>query len=82
MPAAGVMVANPATMPVAMPTTVGLPCLIHSRAIQVKAATAALMWVTSMAMPASVLAATALPALNPNQPTQSIAAPMTTKLLL
>ena len=40
------------------------------------------MCVTSIAIPASELAATALPALNPNHPTQSMAAPITTRLLL
>ena len=69
-------------MPVAIPTTVGLPCLIHSTDIQTSAATAALMWVTSMAIPASPFAATALPALKPNQPTHNIAAPITTMVLL
>ena len=35
------------------------------------------MWVTSMAMPAAPSAATALPALKPNQPTHSMHAPVT-----
>ena len=35
------------------------------------------MCVTSIAMPASALAATALPALKPNQPTHSMPAPVT-----
>ena len=34
-------------------------------------------WVTSMAIPAVTSAASWLPALNPNQPTQSMAAPVT-----
>ena len=42
LPDAGVIVARPATIPVAMPTMVGLPPLIHS-AIQVKAPVAALI---------------------------------------
>ena len=46
------------------------------------AATAALMCVTSIAMAASPFAATALPALNPNQPTQSMEAPIITIVLL
>ena len=69
-------------MPVAMPITVGLPILTHSIPIQVSAPTAALIWVTNMAIPAEPSAATALPALKPNQPTHSIAAPMTTIVLL
>ena len=40
------------------------------------------IWVTSMAMPADSLAATALPALKPNQPTHSIPAPMMVKFRL
>ena len=76
------MVAKPATIPVAMPTMVGLPPLIHSIAIQVKAPVAALICVTSIAMPARPSAAQELPALNPNQPTQSMAAPVTTIVLL
>ncbi len=76
------MVAKPATIPVAIPTTVGLPVLIHSTVIQVRAPTAALMWVTRMAIAAFESAATALPPLKPNHPTQSIAAPITTMGLL
>src|SRR5262250_1862429 len=51
-PEAGVMATRPATAPVQMPITVGLPRSIHSTSIQVKAAVAVAMWVTSMAMPA------------------------------
>ena len=82
LPAAGVIVASPATMPVAIPTIVGLPPFIHSIAIHVKAPVAALICVTNMAMPAKPSAAHELPALNPNHPTQSIAAPVTTIVLL
>ena len=59
-----------------------MPCLIHSIPIQVSAPTAALIWVTNMAIPADESAATALPALKPNQPTHSIDAPITTIVLL
>ena len=38
---------------------------------------AADIWVTNIAIPASEFAASALPALNPNQPTHSIDAPVT-----
>ncbi len=76
------MVASPATIPVAMPITVGFPVFTHSTAIQVRAPTAALMCVTKIAMAALESAATALPPLNPNQPTHSMAAPITTIGLL
>ncbi len=76
-PDAGVIVPRPATMPVTMPSTLGLPNLNHSRLIQAVAPAAAPTCVTSMAMPAAPLAASALPALKPNQPTQSSDAPMT-----
>ena len=75
-PAAGVMVARPATMPVIAPRPLGLPYLSHSIAIHVTAPVAAERWVTSIAMPALPSAARALPALNPNQPTQSMPAPV------
>ena len=61
---------------------VALPDLIHSIAIHVNAPVAALIWVTSIAIPAEPSAATALPALKPNQPTQSIDAPIITIVLL
>ena len=77
MPEAGVMATRPATAPVAMPRTLGLPCRIHSTVIQVNAAVAVQMCVTAIAMPATPSAASWLPALNPNQPTQSIEAPTT-----
>ena len=40
LPEAGVMATRPATAPVTMPSTLGLPCLNHSTTIQVKAAIA------------------------------------------
>ncbi len=81
-PEAGVILPKPATMPVTMPNTLGLPYLIHSKNIQVSEARAALMCVTRMAMPASPLAASALPPLKPNQPTQSMPAPVTVMVRL
>src|SRR5438094_218333 len=77
-PAAGVMVASPATVPVTAPTSDGLPNLIHSVAIQTRVALAADRCVASIAMPASPFDASALPALKPNQPTHSIEAPTIT----
>src|SRR5258708_3322762 len=74
---AGVGPPGPATAPDAMPSTEGLPFTIHSVNIHDKAATAVASWVTTIAMPARPSAATAEPALKPNQPTQSNAAPVT-----
>ena len=76
------MATRPATAPVTMPRTLGFPCLIHSITIQVIAAVAVENCVTSMAIPAAPSAATALPALNPNQPTHNIEAPTTVKVKL
>ena len=76
------MVPSPATMPVTTPRALGLPNFFHSMAIQVMAPVAAEICVTSMAMAASPLAARALPPLNPNQPTQSMPAPVTVMVML
>src|SRR5262245_16046193 len=76
-PAAGVMATSPATAPVAAPSTVGFPRSIHSVNIQPSAAAAAAVLVARKALAARALASRALPALNPNQPNQSRAAPMT-----
>src|SRR5215467_7418081 len=81
-PEAGVMATRPATAPVQMPTTVGLPFSIHSTIIQVKPAVAVAVWVTSIAMPAWRPAVTAEPALNPNQPTHSKDAPISVNTTL
>ncbi len=75
VPAAGVMATRPATTPDAMPRALGLPWVIHSANIQARAAAAVAIWVTSMAIPAVPLAAAAEPALKPNQPIHSMAAP-------
>src|SRR5688572_14356979 len=76
-PDAGVIVPKPATMPVTMPRTLGLPNLSHSLVIHAVAPAAAPTRVTSIAIPADELAETALPALKPNQPTHSNEAPIT-----
>ena len=81
-PDPGVIVARPAIAPVAIPTKLGFPNFIHSNTIQTKHAVDADIWVTAIAIPALPLAPSALPPLKPNHPTQSIAAPITTKLLL
>ena len=52
-----------------------MPCRTHSIPIQVSVAVEAEICVTTSAMAASPLAPSALPALKPNQPTQSMAVP-------
>src|ERR1700710_1592252 len=76
-PLAGVMTTRPATAPEIAPRTVGLPLLIHSMNIQPSAPVAAAKCVATNALDASPPAVSAEPALNPNHPTQSSAAPMT-----
>src|SRR3984957_13730710 len=76
-PDAGVIATRPATAPEMAPSTEGLPLAIHSANIQPNAAAAVAIWVTAIAMPARPFAATAEPALKPNQPTQSRDAPIT-----
>src|ERR1700754_3562093 len=76
-PEAGVMATRPATAPEIAPSTDGLPLAIHSANIQASAAAAVAICVTVIAIPARPFAATAEPALNPNQPTHSIDAPLT-----
>jgi hypothetical protein len=75
-PDAGVMATRPATAPEMMPSTEGLPLKIHSANIQPNAANAVAICVVSIAKPARPSAATAEPALKPNQPTHSIDAPI------
>src|SRR5882757_145146 len=76
-PAAGVTATRPATAPEAPPSIVGLPLFNHSEAIQPSAAAAAAVLVLTNAVAASSPDDTALPALNPNHPTQRSDAPMT-----
>src|SRR5256885_610366 len=68
-----------ATAPDAAPSIVGLPLLIHSALIQPSAASEAAVCVAINALDARPFAPSADPALNPNQPTHSIAAPITAK---
>src|ERR1700681_2773801 len=75
-PDAGVMATRPATQPEIAPSTLGLPVLSHSAIIHPSAAEAAAKCVAMNALVASDDAASALPALNPNQPTHSRHAPM------
>ena len=75
-PEAWVIVANPATAPEMAPRAVGLPFCSHSVMTQVIAAAAAANCVLTKALVAKGPAPSALPALKPNQPTQSIPAPI------
>src|SRR5215813_2221072 len=81
-PAAGVIATNPATAPEIAPNTVGLPRRIHSTASQLSAAAAEAKCVATNALVAKPFAANALPALKPNQPTQSKHAPIKLKVKL
>src|ERR1044071_5610676 len=74
-PQAGVTTTRPATAPEQNPRTLGLPRVIHSRQGQTKHATAVARVVVAKAFAATPSAATALPALNPYQPTQSMPVP-------
>jgi hypothetical protein len=81
-PEAGVIATRPATAPDRMPSTLGLPWLGHSANIQASAAAPVAIWVTAIAMPARPSAASAEPALKPNQPTQSNDAPIVVSVRL
>src|SRR5437868_12481950 len=75
-PEAGVTTTRPATMPETVPRALGLPFMNHSATAQEKPAAAAAKCVAAKADVARPPAATALPALKPNQPTQSRPAPV------
>src|SRR5215475_14698548 len=75
-PAAGVIATRPATAPEIAPRALGLPLRIHSAPLQPRTAAAAPRWVATKALVARLPAASALPALNPNQPTHNRHAPM------
>ena len=81
-PEAGVMATSPATAPVAAPSTVGFFVMIHSIRSHPRAAAAVAVFVLMKALTASSFAASALPALNPNQPNQSSAAPTSVYVML
>src|SRR2546423_6771760 len=74
-PHAGVMTTKPATAPEQKPSTLGLPRKIHSAIGQTNDATAVASVVVVKALAAITSAPTALPALNPYQPTHSIPVP-------
>src|SRR5215469_1817571 len=81
-PDAGVIATSPATAPEIAPSTLGFPLCIHSANIQPSAAAAVAKCVATNALVARADAATALPALNPNQPTHSKQAPITLNITL
>ena len=78
-PEAGVIATSPATAPVITPRSVGFESRIQSIRPQAQAAAAVATWVTTKALAAEPSAATALPALKPNQPNQSKPVPSTAK---
>ena len=77
-PDAGVIATRPATAPVAAPAILGLPVCPHDISNQVTEAIPVAVLVTVQALTAIPSDKTSLPALNPNQPNQSIEAPSTT----
>ena len=81
-PAPGVIATSPTTRPVEQPTNVGLPVLIISITIHETSAAADETADVINACTAVPFAASALPALNPNQPNQSNAAPRSTNGIL
>src|SRR5436189_5528144 len=76
-PDAGVIATSPAPAPAAAPSTLGAPLCSHETVIQVSAAIAAAVFVTTNAFAARPPAVMALPALKPNQPNQRSDAPRT-----
>src|SRR6188768_2935547 len=74
-PAAGVITTKPATMPEQNPRILGLPLINHSAIAHTKPAVAAARVVVVKACAAIPSAPSALPALKPYQPTQSIPVP-------
>src|SRR5690242_14453571 len=77
-PAAGVTATRPTTIAVAAPTAVGLPDRVASSNVHTTSVAAGASIVVTNASPAMGLAASALPALKPNQPNQSRPAPSST----
>ena len=81
-PQAGVIATSPATIPEQKPSTLALPRTTYSASAQVPLATAPASVVVRKALEAMPSAATALPALNPYQPTHNIPAPTIQKTML
>src|SRR5262245_62220539 len=76
------MATSPATAPLAAPRTVGFPWPSHPALIDESAAAAVAVFVATKALVASPFAASALPALKPNQPNHRSAAPTSTNGML
>src|SRR5215469_3092204 len=81
-PAAGVIATNPATAPEIAPSALGLPLRNHSAPPHPTTAAAAAKCVATKALVARLPALKALPALNPNHPTQSRHAPIKLSTML
>ena len=81
-PDAGVIPARPAIAPLTAATTEGLPVLSQDMPTHINAETEEAMCVTMTVFPASEPEASALPALNPNQPNQRSAEPVTANGML
>ena len=81
-PAPGVMATSPITRPVDAPTSVGFPSRITSISIQVSSAQAEEILLVIKACAARPSSFSALPALKPNHPNHSIAAPRNTNGIL
>src|SRR5438270_13343051 len=77
-PAAGVTATKPTTAPMQAPKADGLRPRIQSKNIQPSIAAADAVFVVANAIAAVPLAATAEPALKPNQPNQSMPVPRIT----
>ena len=77
-PAAGVIATRPTTIPVAAPTAVALRLRKRSRSVQTTSVPAGASMVLTKARLAMPFAASALPALKPNQPNHSRPAPSST----
>src|SRR5688500_20050128 len=74
-PAAGVTATSPTTIPVAAPTAVAFPVRLRSRRLHTTSAAIGANIVLANASAANGVAASALPALQPNQPNHTIAVP-------
>jgi len=81
-PEAGVIATKPATAPVAAPMVEALPVCAQDINIQVSAAVPVAICVATKALDAAESAAVAEPALNPNHPNHSSAAPNTIRGIL
>ena len=78
-PAHGVIATSPATAPEQAPRVVAWPALIFSTTSQPSMPAAAARWVLTSACAAMPLAASADPALKPNQPNHRMPVPSTVK---